>query len=86
MTATTSYPVPEDVRTTLGTPKPFVILAGTAHPRLAADIAMHVGTPLGACRVERFPDGEVAAEARDGEVRRDHAAAPISSGGADATR
>ncbi len=62
MTATTTYPVPEDARTTLGTPKPFVILAGTAHPRLAADIAMHVGTPLGACRVERFPDGEVAAE------------------------
>ena len=62
MTATTTYPVPEDARTTLGTPKPFVILAGTAHPRLAADIATHVGTPLGACRVERFPDGEVAAE------------------------
>jgi len=42
--------------------KPFVVLAGTAHPRLASDIAMHLRTPLCACRVERFPDGEVAAE------------------------
>ena len=62
MTATTIYPVPEDARTTLGTSKPVVVLAGTAHPRLASDIAMHLGIPLGACRVERFPDGEVAAE------------------------
>ena len=62
MTATTTFPLPDaDAGSTSGT-KPFVVLAGTAHPRLASDIATHLGIRLGACRIERFPDGEVAAE------------------------
>ena len=63
MTATTTFPLPDaDAGSTSGTTKPFVVLAGTAHPRLASDIATHLGIRLGACRIERFPDGEVAAE------------------------
>jgi ribose-phosphate pyrophosphokinase len=46
----------------LGIPRPYVLLAGTGHPTLAAEIAARLGVSLGACRVERFPDGEVAAE------------------------
>src|SRR5678809_467957 len=42
MTATTIYPVPEDARTTLGTSKPVVVLAGTAHPRVAAELQQSV--------------------------------------------
>lgn len=38
----------------------FTILAGTAHPQLAAAVARELATPLGACRVERFPDGELS--------------------------
>ncbi|HEX2093267.1 MAG TPA: ribose-phosphate pyrophosphokinase [Longimicrobiaceae bacterium] len=39
--------------------KDFLILSGTANPRLAAAIAGELGVPLGDCTVERFPDGEV---------------------------
>jgi ribose-phosphate pyrophosphokinase len=35
------------------------IFSGTAHPRLAQDIAAHMGVPLGACSLQRFPDGEL---------------------------
>lgn len=42
--------------------RPYMLLAGTGHPTLAAGIAAHLGVTLGTCRVERFPDGEVAAE------------------------
>ena len=32
---------------------------GTAHPQLALDVAAHMGTPLGAVSLDRFPDGEI---------------------------
>ena len=34
------------------------LLAGTAHPQLAKDIADYVGVPLGDATVSSFPDGE----------------------------
>jgi ribose-phosphate pyrophosphokinase len=36
----------------------IVLLAGTSHPALARDVAQELGLPLGACHLERFPDGE----------------------------
>ncbi len=36
-----------------------LIFAGTANPPLAAAIARELGTRLGDCSVERFPDGEL---------------------------
>ncbi|HEX6290258.1 MAG TPA: ribose-phosphate diphosphokinase [Herpetosiphonaceae bacterium] len=47
------------------------ILAGTAHPALAAAIAQALDLPLSACRIERFPDGEVAIELREPVRRKD---------------
>jgi ribose-phosphate pyrophosphokinase len=38
----------------------FIIFAGTANPELAAGVARELGVPLGACAVERFPDGELS--------------------------
>ena len=38
------------------------IFAGTAHPVLAEAIAAELGMPLGARRLERFPDGELSVE------------------------
>ena len=38
----------------------FTIFTGTANPDLATSIAGELGVPLGACAVERFPDGEVS--------------------------
>lgn len=40
----------------------FVIFSGTANPALAQRIADGLGVPLGARRVERFPDGEVSVQ------------------------
>lgn len=37
-----------------------VIVAGTAHPALATAISGQLDLPLAACRIERFPDGEIA--------------------------
>lgn len=37
-----------------------MIFAGTANPDLARSIARELGVPLGACQVERFPDGETS--------------------------
>ncbi|HEX6966753.1 MAG TPA: ribose-phosphate pyrophosphokinase [Gemmatimonadaceae bacterium] len=39
----------------------LTLLAGTANPGLASSIARELGVPLGACAIERFPDGEVHA-------------------------
>lgn len=39
-----------------------VILAGSAHPALAANVAKELGQPLGACDITRFPDGELEIE------------------------
>jgi ribose-phosphate pyrophosphokinase len=36
----------------------FGIFAGTANAELAASVARELGVQLGACEVERFPDGE----------------------------
>src|SRR5262249_56563101 len=38
----------------------FIIFTGTANSRLAASVAREVGVQLGACAVERFPDGEIS--------------------------
>ena len=40
----------------------FTIFAGTANPALAAAIARELGVQLGACAIDRFPDGEVAVQ------------------------
>jgi ribose-phosphate pyrophosphokinase len=49
--------------------KGFTIFAGTANPTLAAAIARELGVQVGACAVDRFPDGEVAVQLRE-PVRR----------------
>jgi len=46
-----------------------VLFAGTANWPLAREIARELGTPLGRCEIERFPDGEVAVHL-DEPVRR----------------
>ena len=38
----------------------FVIFAGTANKELAESVARELGVRLGACAVERFPDGETS--------------------------
>lgn len=38
----------------------FIIFAGAANPALASRIASELGAQLGACVVERFPDGEIS--------------------------
>lgn len=35
------------------------LFTGNAHPKLARDIAAHMGIPLGEASVDRFPDGEI---------------------------
>jgi ribose-phosphate pyrophosphokinase len=51
---------------------PFILFTGTANPELAAAIAHELGVRLGACTVERFPDGEVSVRL-DEPVRRKEA-------------
>src|SRR5262245_61287232 len=36
------------------------IFTGSAHPRLAREIAQYLGVPLGQARLRRFPDTEVS--------------------------
>ena len=43
----------------------FTIFSGTANPALAAAVARELGAPLGACAIDRFPDGEVAVQLLD---------------------
>lgn len=38
----------------------LVLLAGSAHPRLASAVARELGLPIGNSTVERFPDGEIS--------------------------
>ena len=40
--------------------KDFTIFAGTANPTLGAAIVQELGVRLGACTIDRFPDGEVS--------------------------
>jgi ribose-phosphate pyrophosphokinase len=72
MTATTTFPTqnPESGGAPSAT-RPFILLTGTAHPALAADIANQLRVTLGRCRVERFPDGEVTAELQQSVRGRD---------------
>jgi ribose-phosphate pyrophosphokinase len=37
----------------------LTVLGGPAHPLLARAVAEHAGVPLGACELQRFPDGEL---------------------------
>ena len=37
-----------------------LMFAGSAHHALAADVAHELGVELGACTIDRFPDGEVS--------------------------
>jgi hypothetical protein len=37
----------------------YTLLAGSANPALADAVAAQLGTRLGACEVDRFPDGEL---------------------------
>ncbi len=39
-----------------------VLLAGSSHPALAADLAQELSLTLGACATRRFPDGELDIE------------------------
>ncbi len=49
----------------------FMIFTGNANPVLAADIAQHLGTHLGAANVGRFSDGEVTVEVTQNVRARD---------------
>ena len=51
----------------------FTIFTGTANPDLATSIAGELGVPLGACAVERFPDGEVSVRLGEPVRRRSFA-------------
>jgi ribose-phosphate pyrophosphokinase len=57
----------------------FTIFAGTANPDLAEAVAGELGSPLGACTVERFPDGEVSVRL-DEPVQGEAPASPPGSG------
>ena len=39
---------------------PLKLFSGSAHPALTREIAAHLGVPLGAARLTRFPDTEVS--------------------------
>ncbi|WP_066268025.1 ribose-phosphate pyrophosphokinase [Hydrogenophaga palleronii] len=52
-------------------PPDFMIFTGNANPVLAAEIAHHLGTQLGAANVGRFSDGEVTVEITQNVRARD---------------
>jgi ribose-phosphate pyrophosphokinase len=45
--------------------KSISVFAGSAHPRLAAQIAEYLEIPMGRARVSRFSDGEIFAEIQE---------------------
>ena len=49
----------------------FTLFAGTANPALAGAIADELGVRLGACSVERFPDGELSVQLNEPVRRRE---------------
>ena len=49
----------------------FTIFAGSANPSLARAMARALGVQVGACMVDRFPDGEVAVQLREPVRRRE---------------
>ncbi|WP_372658440.1 ribose-phosphate pyrophosphokinase [Hydrogenophaga sp.] len=52
-------------------PQDFMLFTGNANPVLAAEIAQHLGTRLGAANVGRFSDGEVTVEIMQNVRARD---------------
>ena len=52
-------------------PQDFLVFTGNANPVLAAEIAKHLGTKLGAIDVARFSDGEVTVEIKQSVRARD---------------
>ena len=49
----------------------FTILSGTANPPLASSIAAELGVQLGACAIDRYPDGEVSVQLLESVQRRE---------------
>ena len=49
----------------------FMVFTGNANPGMAAEIAQHLGTTLGAADVGRFSDGEVTVEIKQNVRARD---------------
>jgi ribose-phosphate pyrophosphokinase len=49
----------------------FLLFTGNANPSLAAEVALHLGMPLGAAQVGRFSDGEVTVEIQQNVRARD---------------
>jgi ribose-phosphate pyrophosphokinase len=54
-----------------GVTKEFTIFTGTANPALARATACELGTHLGRCEVERYPDGNVAVQLLESVRRRE---------------
>jgi ribose-phosphate pyrophosphokinase len=52
-------------------PPDFMVFTGNANPRMAAEIADHLGITLGAATVGRFSDGEVTVEINQNVRARD---------------
>ncbi len=53
-------PAPERKRSrSLSEDKRFKLFSGTANPRLAEDVAQHIGVTVGQVKLQRFADGEV---------------------------
>ncbi len=51
--------------------KDLLLFSGTANANLAAAIAKEAGVNLGACAVERFPDGEISVRLLEPVGRRE---------------
>jgi ribose-phosphate pyrophosphokinase len=49
----------------------YLLLAGTAAAGLAPQVARELGVTLTACRIERFPDGEISVEVGESVRRRE---------------
>lgn len=52
-------------------PMRLVLLSGSSHPALAKEVAQELGTTLGTCHIEKYPDGELDIEVRD-DLRHAH--------------
>lgn len=55
-----------------GAPEGLMIFTGNANPKLASDVARHLGTRLGRATVAQFSDGESTVEILE-HVRGKHA-------------
>ena len=49
----------------------FVLFSGTANPNLGEAVAAELGVRLGACAIERFPDGELSVRLNESVRRRE---------------